>query len=180
MKYADALSRCPMAGAKQTTEEIKVVRLLPVRNQTMELIREGARRSESYQQLLETIRQGWPETKRKLKPSAAGFYPYRSRLKIEDDLVLHGDAIVVPRELRGEFVKRSCHSHMSADKNYQRAKSCIFWPHMRKDIELHGQNCPGCQSFPNAPKREPMVPHEIPSRPWQKVGFDIATLRNTK
>ena len=180
MKYADALSRCPMAEKHDEPEDVRVIRLLPLRDKTVIFIRDPAKKSESYEKLLACIRDGWPETKKKLEPATAEFYPYRARLTVEDDLILHGDAIAVPRELRGEFVRRSCYAHMSVDKTFQRARSCIFWPHMKKDIELHVQRCQGCQLYPNQPRKEPMIPHEIPARPWQKVGLDIAYSGDTK
>ncbi|XP_018495621.1 uncharacterized protein K02A2.6-like [Galendromus occidentalis] len=180
MKFADALSRCPMEASPRIQEEIRIVRLLPMRDLTVELLREQARESEEYRQLIETVRQGWPESKRKLKPAVAELYAYRARLTVEDDLVLCGDTIVVPRNLRKEFIRRSCYAHMSAAATWQRARSCIFWPRMKQDIEQHILQCPGCQTYPNAPKKEPMVPHEIPTRPWQKVGLDIAALKNQK
>lgn len=88
--------------------------------------------------------------------------------------------MVVPRGLRTKFVKRPRYAHMSAQATWQRARSCIFWPRMKHDLDQHIEQCAGCQTFPNPSKKEPMIPHEIPRRPWQKIGTDIATLGNVK
>lgn len=41
-------------------------------------------------------------------------------------------------------------------------------------------NCQVCQKFKPSNQKEPLIPHEIPSRPWEKVGVDLFDFNNQK
>ena len=41
---------------------------------------------------------------------------------------------------------------------------------MTKEIENHVSRCSTCQEYQNLPQLKPLLPHCIPSRPWQMVG----------
>ena len=49
---------------------------------------------------------------------------------------------------------------------------------MNDDIEKQTKECEICSKFPTTNRNEPMIPHEIPSRPWEKLGVDYFTLSN--
>ena len=44
---------------------------------------------------------------------------------------------------------------------------------MGKDIEDFISNCTVCKSYQPNQQKEPMISHEIPTRPWEKVGCDL-------
>ena len=44
---------------------------------------------------------------------------------------------------------------------------------MCMQIEELIQSCKICQTFQNNNQKEPMLPHEVPERPWQKLGVDL-------
>ena len=178
IRYADELSRCPMRNGRPSTgeeEEVKVIETLPMRDKTLEKVRCEARTDDTYRKLLETTRSGWPESERRLDPDLNEFFPYRNRFTIEGDLLLKDNAVVIPKRLRAEMLKRLCGAHHAANKTVERAKTCVFWPRIRSDIEDSVDQCEGCRRFPDPQRKEPMLPHEIPVRPWQKVGMDIVT-----
>ena len=39
-------------------------------------------------------------------------------------------------------------------------------------------NCATCNKFKPANQREPLIPHEIPDRPWAKLGGDLFEFGN--
>ena len=61
--------------------------------------------------------------------------------------------------------------HMGIQKSKERARDVLYWPGMTKQIEKHVSRCSTCQEYQNLPQREPLLPHCIPSRPWQMVGL---------
>ena len=33
--------------------------------------------------------------------------------------------------------------------------------------------CTGCQTYRNSHTKEPLIPHDVPNRPWHKLGVDL-------
>ena len=48
---------------------------------------------------------------------------------------------------------------------------------MTADIKKVVNNCVVCSEHDSATVKEPLMSHEAPTRPWEKVGVDIATIR---
>ena len=64
---------------------------------------------------------------------------------------------------------------MGIDKCKARARVCIHWPAMYEAIEQEVKKCPVCNKYSKGNQKEPMIPHEIPNRPWEKLGADYFT-----
>ena len=62
---------------------------------------------------------------------------------------------------------------MGTQKCLQWAKDVMFWPGMAKQICDYVPSYSICLSNRNSNQKEPLTPHEIPSRPWQKLGSDL-------
>ena len=52
----------------------------------------------------------------------------------------------------------------------------MFWPGMEADIKDYTRRCQVCIKR-SRPARELLQPHEIPDRPWQKLGMDFFNLQ---
>ena len=174
MKFADALSGCPMDTDSHHIEEVRVIKTLPMRDTTLARVIENAKEDQTYQDLLKFVRHGWPEHKQKVPNHVREYFPYRGRFTIENDIILKDDAVLIPKKMREEIRNALCCAHLSTVKTLERANTCVFWPRMKAEIEQHKEHCEGCQKFPNVQRKEPLIPHEIPVRPWQKVAIDIA------
>lgn len=49
---------------------------------------------------------------------------------------------------------------------------------MSQDIEELISKCSVCQEHRNKNQKEPLLPHEVPNRPWSKLGADIFQFGN--
>ena len=47
---------------------------------------------------------------------------------------------------------------------------------MNQEITDYIEHCDTCNMYTGHPQREPFIVHDVPERPWQKVGCDIFTL----
>ena len=47
------------------------------------------------------------------------------------------------------------------------------WPGMSNDIQEMVSKCSTCSTYRNRNQKEPMIAHEIPDRPWQKLGSNL-------
>ncbi|XP_033100322.1 uncharacterized protein K02A2.6-like [Anneissia japonica] len=52
----------------------------------------------------------------------------------------------------------------------------MFWPGMNAQIADTVSSCEICLTHRNRNAKEPMIGHDIPTRPWQKVGMDLFEL----
>ena len=77
--------------------------------------------------------------------------------------------------MRQEILKRIHEGHMGIDKCKARARVCVYWPAMYEAIEQAVKKCPVCNKHSKGNQKEPMIPHEIPNRPWEKLGANYFT-----
>ena len=52
----------------------------------------------------------------------------------------------------------------------------IYWPGMNADMKDYISRCERCRNFEISNQKETLMPHELPSRPWEKVGADLFSL----
>ena len=54
-----------------------------------------------------------------------------------------------------------------------RASESMYWPGMSSEVRQFVESCHVCRAFDQQQPKETFVAHEIPSRPWAKVGTDM-------
>ena len=76
------------------------------------------------------------------------------------------------------MIKKLHSSHLGIEGSRCRAREAFYWPLMNSEI----QDCIAKSSVCNMIKpeqcREPLMSHEVPSRPCVKVGTDLFTFKN--
>ena len=76
-------------------------------------------------------------------------------------------------------MKKRIHTgHMGINSCLRRARAYVYWPNMSSEIRQFIETCPTCSSFHNKQAPQPLYLHQIPSRPWQKLGIDIFTIKS--
>ena len=123
--------------------------------------------------LLKVSDDGWPDRQRDLHPQLRAYWSIRDELVADDGIVLKGNQIVMPASLHAETLTKLHESHQGIDKTRLRARSCVFWNGINQDIEDVVRKCATCQQMQHAQRRQPLMPHETPSRAWQIVGTDL-------
>lgn len=91
----------------------------------------------------------------------------------ENGLVFLGDRIVVPTNLRKAMLEKLHESHIGITKTKLRARGIFYWPGIDTDIENFISRCRICEKFQPLNSKEPLIPHEVPSLPFEKIGCDI-------
>lgn len=174
---ADALSRGPL----EETEEVCCVNNLedhPMGNDKLSRIISETEKDDTMIKLKDVILKGWPATKLKLDRDLHAYFSYRDEMTIENGVILRGERIVVPRSLRYEM-KQNIHSgHLGINSCLRRARTYLYWPGMSVEVKQFIENCFTCSSFHNNQPLQPLFVHEVPNRPWEKVGIDIFTIKN--
>ena len=87
-----------------------------------------------------------------------------------------GEQLVVPRSLRKDMLKQIHSSYIGSRGCVRRAREVLYWPGMSAEVRYYVSRCSTYQTFMPTQCREPLQPHELPSRPWEKVGGDLFEL----
>ena len=55
----------------------------------------------------------------------------------------------------------------------RRARECLYWPGMSKAVKDYIGRCDVCRTHDAKQPKETLQFHDIPPRPWAKVGMDL-------
>ena len=66
--------------------------------------------------------------------------------------------------------------HIGIGGRIRRAREILYWPRMSAEIRDFVSRCTICQTYRPEQPREQLQPHEMPSRPWQKIAADLFVL----
>jgi hypothetical protein len=181
---ADTLSRkYPPTESRETLEDPDfnvhcILKNMPVSDSKMEEIREATAADPVLQAVQSIIQNGWPEKRQQCDSKTLAYWNFRDELSVVDGILLKGEKVIIPKSLQSEMLQKVHTSHLGMEKCKQRARNVLFWPGMAADIEQFIATCPTCNSKANSNSKEPLLPHDVPSRPWQKVGVDLFTWSN--
>ena len=117
----------------------------------------GSGRKTSYQELTrtdpllrslaETIIDGWPEDPKDVPQALRPYWNHRDTMTVEDGIILHGEAILVPPVEQEEVLQQIHEGHQGITKCQLRARNCVYWPGINKDIQRMVESRDTCQRF---------------------------------
>ncbi|CAK1595943.1 unnamed protein product [Parnassius mnemosyne] len=130
------------------------------------------------QELINLIRNGWPNSKKDVIDILKPYWDSREELTVAYKLVWKGQKIVIPKCMRREMLKTIHVGHLGAAKMKLRAREIMYWPNLNSQIEDMISHCQACLAHRNENSKQPLIPHEVPHRAWSKVGIDIFHFNN--
>ncbi|UYV74913.1 K02A2.6-like [Cordylochernes scorpioides] len=130
--------------------------------------------------LKQYILTGWPLHKKNLPSNLKPYWEFKEELHEWQNLICRGNKLLIPKTQRSDMLKIIHASHQGINNTIALAKRSIYWPGMNKEIEELINNCSICQQTSRANPKKPMLPHQVPDYPWQKVGIDIFQLESSK
>jgi len=128
---------------------------------------------------LRSITQGWPDTRSDCPVHLHAFWNYRDELKVADGIILKGTHILIPKSLQADVLQQLHYAHQGAEKCKLCAKGSVLWVNINHDIEEMVKSCAPCQHNQNMNVQEPLMPHDIPQKPWHTLGCDIFFWNNS-
>ena len=169
---ADSMSRQPCSNAESLEFDVQISHV-QFSTQKLNELRRETRDDNELLGLLKVIADDWPNRQRDLHPQLRAFWPFRDELVADDGIVLKGNQIIMPSSLHAETLAKLHESHQGIEKTRLRARSCVFWNGINQDIEDVVRKWATCQQMQRAQQRQPLMPHENPSRAWQIVETDL-------
>ena len=120
------------------------------------------------------ILEGWPESQEKHPDSIKEFYSFHYELSVIDGLVLKGtNRIIVPKKLGQNALNKLHVSHLGTVKTILRARTCVFWPGINRDIKQLCDNCEICNNFSARPPSESLKNDLVCTKPWNTLACDL-------
>ena len=180
---ADTLSRAYLpecGGSLEEKFDINTLQTLPISDTKLHQLTEETKRDSHLQQLASVITTGLPETKQDVPANCLPYWNYRDELSVCNDLIFKGEKIVIPKRMQREMLDIIHSSHLGVEKCKKRARDVMFWPGMAAQIQDTVANCHICSAYQRNNSKEPMIAHEIPTRPWSQVGTDLFEINNQK
>ena len=178
MELADTLSRAYLPNLDPSplqteVEAINMAQDLPVATARQEDIRNHTEQDETLHEVTKAILSGWPEWKSDVPNAAAPYFNVRDELSVQNGVIFYGERAVVPISLRKDMLQCIHASHMGIEGCLRRARESLYWPGMNNEVKDFIQHCEVCRSTDVKQPKEPLQPHDIPTRPWVKVAVDL-------
>lgn len=177
---ADALSRLPIESkqANEVDPDITIpvhaiTDTLNASESRIQRVRRATTSDPTMNQLTHYILHGWPPHKHLANSLTHNFWNYKNELSVEDGLIYKGDRLVIPERECKEFLTDLHVGHLGEEKTLLRARQLVFWPNMTEDIRATVRACTTCQTTRPSQQKEPLIPHDVPAKPWEKLGIDF-------
>ena len=184
MQLADTLSRAylPHTGATPfdlEVESVNMVQDLPLAAARLDDVQAHTAKDEALQVLTRVILDGWPEDKNSIPTAAMPYFNIRDELSVQHGIILRGERAVIPKSLRNDILRRIHASHIGMEGCLRRARESVYWPAMTSEVKDFIVKCDICRSVDNKQQKETLIPHDVPDRPWAKVGVDLFKFNKT-
>ena len=184
MQLADTLSRAylPLTDAtpfEMEVQSVNMVQDLPLAAARLDDVQAHTAKDDTLQVLTRVILEGWPEDKTAIPAAAMPYFSVRDELSVQNGIILRGERALIPKSLRHDMLRRIHMSHMGVEGCLRRARECVYWPAMSSEVKDFILKCDICRSVDNKQQKETLISHDVPDRPWTKVGVDLFTFNQT-
>ena len=151
---------------------------LPISERQLREIQEATQCDPTLQALKKVILDGWPDLKDNLPSKLHLYFSFRDELAVQDGIIFKGLRCIIPATLRQKIREKLHSTHIGVQGCLRRARELVYWPAMNSDITDYLSKCEVCNTFQPQQQKEPLISHEIPHRPWEKIASDIFTFNS--
>ena len=153
-----------------------MVDYLPISDDRLREIQSATEQDEALQVLKTVILEGWSENRSDVPLLAVPYFNDRDELTVQNGIIFKGSRCVIPKSLRPNILSRIHSSHLGIESCLRRARECVYWPLMNSEVKDFISKCTICRTYETAQCKETLMSHDVPQRPWEKVGADLFTL----
>lgn len=98
---------------------------------------------------------------------------YLVHIYISRELFMHGEQLIVPKDLRISIMDMAHTGHPSKNVMYNLISRFLWWPKMLKDLERYIKSCESCTRIRKPDPPEPIISSKLPSEPWESIAVDF-------
>ncbi|XP_041472642.1 uncharacterized protein K02A2.6-like [Lytechinus variegatus] len=139
-------------------------------------VEEMTQKDEILQVLKQVVIEGWPDTVNTVPVEIREYWAYRDEITSHNGILYKANRVIIPKRLRGELLQRVHASHQGMESSLRKARETIFWPKMNHEIRDVVRQCSVCNEHQAQQAKQPLLPREVPDRPWKTLGTDLFTL----
>ena len=176
---ADTLSRAYLNehddSLYDVSLDVNVISSLPMSQAKLDQFQTATRESASLTALRDTVLHGWPESKNDCPTEVKPYWDFRDEIAYQDELLFKSDRVIVRESLRAEILNKIHESPQGIVRSKQLARDVLFWPGMNQQIQEKVEKCSISAKYKTDNAKEQLKPHDIPDRPWSKVGLYLFT-----
>ena len=121
-------------------------------------------------EICEYVYNDWPH---QVHNSLQAFKTRRHELYVENDCLMWGHRVVIPRVLRSDILKQLHSEHMGTVKMKALARSFFWWPGLDFEIEQITKKCISCLQNSENPRKATLHVWEWPEAPNARVHLDF-------
>ncbi|XP_048747335.2 uncharacterized protein K02A2.6-like [Ostrea edulis] len=176
---ADTLSRATESESSQSDKdefEVFAVRYLPISDEKVNELAIESAKDKEINALQKIILEGWPDDITECNYFVKKYWNFREELSLYNGIVTKGRRLIIPSKLRSDILNQLHYGHMGAEKCKRRAREVVFWVGINSDIDKKVAECRVCNKYQRRQPKQPLKPHPVPLRPWQKLGLDLFEL----
>ena len=108
------------------------------------------------------------------------YWNSRNIISIDNCILFTVSHITISKAIQPTILQQLHVVHQGTEKTKNRALTAVYWYNLYKDIKEMTWRCPVCQEHRASQIKEPMIPFDIPPRPWHTVGVDLFHLDGVK
>ena len=135
---------------------------------TLPILQRYTQQDKTLSQLVESIKTG----RLQKDLASSGFKECFHELSVQDGIVMRGDRIVIPRDLRPDVLEAAHLGHPGKESMIRQLRLSTWWPNHTADAKQFEESCLPCVSAVDSNKVAPMQIRETPDRPWQHCSAD--------
>ena len=181
---ADALSRYPSKTTSTSNIlEIEVNQLVestfvPGESVKLNKIRKIQEDDVIIKEVISKICNGWSYKDRK-NSDISKYYENTANLSMMKGCLTYQNRLVIPRIYQQVILSELHVGHQGISKYQARARECVWWFGISRDVERMVRNCRTCL-MNSRTTREPMKIIPVPKKAWEIVGTDLYTFKDKK
>ena len=186
MYVADTLSRAPLNWNGEDTSDSdisahvdSITSAWPASDAYLERVRVDTSKDTCLSTALQYTKTGRPQHKTDVMLAARDLYAVRGELSTWNGILVKGERIVIPNVMKREVMDKIHQGHLGINKCRERANQAVWWPHITQDIKDCVSRCRFCLEKQATQRKEPLLPSELPERPFQRIAVDICQFKNS-
>ncbi|XP_062558191.1 uncharacterized protein K02A2.6-like [Armigeres subalbatus] len=173
MSDAETLIEGKIDAAFLEIASTNVVEFINMSDERFKIIAQATKADQTLCKLSRTLVDGWPERKEDLDDDLHRYCAIKNELSLHQGVIFKSDRILVPKNLRNQFIEKLHTAHLGIDYTLRAARESLYWPGMSEQITNYIRNCEVCMTFGRSQSRKPMMSHPIPDYPFQRVNIDL-------